>query len=77
MDVANKGFDHETYLVLINDEEQYSIWPARKAIPAGWKDVGVSGPKDECLEYIDRTWTDITPRSVRESLQRMRNGEKR
>ena len=58
----------DSYVVLVNDEEQYSIWPGRKSVPAGWHTVGVQGPKAECLEYIDKTWTDITPLSVRKRL---------
>ena len=58
----------DSYVVLINDEEQYSLWPSRKSIPAGWHTVGVQGRKAECLEYIDKTWTDITPLSVRKRL---------
>lgn len=58
----------DTYAVVINDEEQYSIWPAHREIPNGWKAVGVSGPKAECLEYIEKTWVDMRPKSVRERL---------
>ena len=54
------------YTVVINHEEQYSIWPTHRAIPAGWRDAGKSGPKSECLEYIDKVWTDMRPRSARE-----------
>jgi MbtH protein len=57
-----------TYRVVINHEEQYSIWPNDRDNPAGWSDVGVSGSKDECLEHISRVWTDITPLSVRRAL---------
>jgi MbtH protein len=57
------------YMVVINVEEQYSIWPLHRELPAGWKDVGVQGPEAHCLAYIDEVWTDITPLSVRQSLQ--------
>jgi MbtH protein len=57
------------YTVLINSEEQYSLWPSKKAVPAGWTCVGVYGSKTECLEHIEKTWLDITPRSVRERLK--------
>ena len=53
------------YTVVINHEEQYSIWPTHLEIPAGWCDTGVSGPKSECLEFIDKVWTDMRPLSVR------------
>jgi MbtH protein len=55
--------------VVINDEEQYSIWPAHWGNPAGWHDIGVTGTKEECLEHIEKVWTDITPLSVRRSLR--------
>lgn len=51
--------------VVINSEEQYSIWPVGQPIPAGWKSVGKSGTKKECLEYIKAVWTDMRPQSLR------------
>jgi MbtH protein len=56
------------YVVLINEEEQYSLWLSHKAIPDGWKTTGVSGTKAECVEYVDNVWKDITPLSVRQRL---------
>jgi MbtH protein len=56
------------YLVVLNDEEQYSIWPVGRAIPAGWNAEGTSGTREECLAHIERVWTDIRPRSLRERL---------
>jgi MbtH protein len=53
------------YLVVINDEEQYSIWAADREIPAGWHATGVSGTRDECLAHIGEVWTDMRPRSLR------------
>lgn len=55
------------FLVVMNDEEQYSIWPEFKQIPEGWTAVGKRGPKSECLDYIEETWTDMRPKSVRET----------
>jgi len=55
--------------VVINEEEQYSIWPEQRDIPAGWRDGGVSGTKDECLEYIATTWVDMRPLSVRRGMK--------
>jgi MbtH protein len=63
------------YDVVVNDEEQYSIWAQRDALPAGWTAVGVSGTKAECLAHIDRVWTDIRPRSVRLREQAERRAE--
>jgi uncharacterized protein YbdZ (MbtH family) len=65
-------FDDEdgTFLVLINHEEQYSLWPDFAAVPEGW--TVVLGPSDrtEALAFIDRVWTDLRPRSLREALAR-------
>jgi len=61
--------DSRTYLVVVNDEEQYSIWPDGKDVPAGWRSVGVSGGTVDCLDHIERVWTDMRPRSLREYLQ--------
>ena len=60
------------YIVLMNEEEQYSLWPSHKEVPRGWRDVGVVGTKQECLEYVEKVWTDITPLSVRKGLAEMR-----
>jgi MbtH protein len=56
----------DKYAVVMNDEEQYSIWPAHRDLPNGWKAVGHTGSKAECLEYIEENWTDMRPKSVRE-----------
>jgi MbtH protein len=61
--------DEIEFQVVINDEEQYSIWPAHRNPPLGWRDVGVHGSKEHCLAHIETVWTDITPRSVREALR--------
>jgi MbtH protein len=58
----------QRYRVVINDEEQYSIWPESRENPAGWRDAGRSGPKDECLAYIEEVWTDMRPASLRRSM---------
>jgi len=60
--------DTTVYTVVINDEEQYSIWPKRKKSPAGWREVGKEGPKAECLHYIDEVWTDMRPLSLRKKM---------
>lgn len=60
--------DKTIYKVVINHEEQYSIWPAHREIPAGWKAVGKEGPKQDCLDYIEEVWTDMRPLSVRKWL---------
>ncbi|MFI5783171.1 MbtH family protein [Nocardia sp. NPDC051570] len=59
----------ERWVVVVNDEEQYSIWFANRDIPAGWRSVEVEGSKDECLSHIERVWTDMRPKSLREKLR--------
>ena len=59
--------DDDLYRVVVNDEEQYSIWPLDREIPDGWRDGGFQGPRKECLEHIDRTWLDMRPKSLREA----------
>jgi MbtH protein len=56
------------YQVVVNHEEQYSIWPARKEIPAGWTATGPTGTREECLAHIREVWTDMRPRSLREAM---------
>ncbi|MFB7241708.1 MbtH family protein [Streptomyces populi] len=51
-------------LVLVNDESQYSLWPAHLAVPAGWRIAFGAAARQECVDHIDRHWTDMRPRSV-------------
>ncbi len=53
------------YVVVVNDEEQYSIWPAGLDCPDGWHPREVGGSRQACLDHIERTWTDLRPRSLR------------
>ena len=55
----------DRYVVVVNDEEQYSIWFADRALPVGWTATGTAGTRQECLDRIEQVWTDLTPRSVR------------
>lgn len=55
----------ERYFVVVNEEEQHSIWPAVKQVPAGWFATGFEGSRAECLAHIEQVWTDIRPRSLR------------
>ena len=66
--MSNDEDGDRIYTVLVNDEEQHSLWPSHKTVPPGWRNVGVYGTKAECLEYVDKNWTDITPLSVRKRL---------
>jgi MbtH protein len=62
---SNKAEDSVVYKVLVNHEEQYSIWPSQKANPLGWRDASKSGSKAECLAHIGQVWTDMRPSSLR------------
>ncbi|WP_030835523.1 MbtH family protein [Streptomyces sp. NRRL S-475] len=57
------------YVVVVNHEEQYSIWPLGREIPEGWKDAGREGPKDACLAHINEVWTDMRPLSLRLKME--------
>ncbi|HEX6552861.1 MAG TPA: MbtH family protein [Ktedonobacteraceae bacterium] len=60
--------DQRVYKVVVNDEEQYSIWFADRPSPLGWREVGKEGPKSECLAYIKEVWTDMRPLSLRKQM---------
>jgi MbtH protein len=60
--------DDRRYLVVLNDEEQYSIWWADRDLPAGWHQEGTEGTKAECLERIGQVWTDLRPASLRRRM---------
>jgi MbtH protein len=66
MDTEN---DQTTYKVVMNHEEQYSIWPADRDNPLGWENAGKEGNKAECLEYIKEIWTDMRPLSLRKQME--------
>jgi MbtH protein len=69
--VTNDDQDERTrYKVVLNHEEQYSIWPAERDNAPGWRDAGQSGTKAECLAYIERVWTDMRPLSLRRMMDR-------
>ena len=61
--------DTTVYKVVMNHEEQYSIWPADRENSLGWTDVGKVGPKAECLAYIREAWTDMSPLSLRKKME--------
>lgn len=64
----NDREDTTTYKVVVNHEEQYSIWPADRPNPLGWNDGGPTGSKQECLDYIKTAWTDMRPLSLRKLM---------
>lgn len=59
-----------SYVVVVNHEEQYSIWFSDKAIPAGWRAIGGSRSKAECLQHIEEVWTDMRPLSLRQQMEK-------
>ena len=65
---SEQNEDTTVYTAVVNHEEQYSIWPADRALPAGWREAGKKGPKAECLEYIKTVWTDMRPLSLRQKM---------
>ena len=69
--------DKTLYKVVVNHEEQYSIWPTYRENPLGWRDAGKSGPKAECLEYIESVWTDMRPLSLRKKMAAAAEAEQR
>ncbi|MGY0065095.1 MbtH family protein [Streptomyces sp. LZ34] len=60
--------DDTFYTVVVNAEEQYSIWPLGRDVPDGWSPVGKEGPRDECLAHIGEIWTDMRPLSLRQRM---------
>lgn len=66
---SEAGANGAVHDVVINEEEQYSIWPADRPLPGGWTTVGIRGSREECLDRIAEAWTDMRPRSLRESYE--------
>ena len=67
--MADEQDDATIYRVVVNHEEQYSIWPAEQELPPGWRDAGKTGPKADCLEYVKEVWTDMRPLSLRKAME--------
>lgn len=63
--------DDRPYDVVVNDEEQYSIWLAGRELPAGWRREGVTAGREECLAHIEAIWTDMRPLSLRRRMEQM------
>lgn len=61
------------YVVVVNHEEQYSIWPSGRELPLGWSAVGMPASKEGCLKEIETLWTDMRPKSLRERLKKPRS----
>lgn len=64
--------DTTTYKVVVNREEQYSIWPADRKNAPGWRDAGKTGRKADCLAFVDEVWTDMRPLSLRIQMEAMK-----
>jgi MbtH protein len=60
--------DTMQYKVVVNHEEQYSLWPADRGNPLGWKDAGKTGTREDCLAYVREVWTDMRPLSLRKRM---------
>ena len=70
--MSTNPFDDEasTFIVVVNDEEQHSLWPAFAETPAGWRQVYGEGSRADCLQYVEENWTDMRPKSLREAMNR-------
>jgi len=66
--MSHAGGNVDVYRVVVNHEEQYSIWPADRESPIGWRDAGMSGTKDACLACINEVWADMRPLSLRKIM---------
>jgi MbtH protein len=62
------------FIVLVNEEHQYSLWPTFREVPAGWSAAGPRGSRQECLDYIEENWVDMRPRSLAEQMNEERRG---
>lgn len=73
MTISSEENDNTIYRVVVNHEEQYSIWPKHRENPLGWSDAGKSGTKAECLEFIKTVWADMRPLSLRKKMEQAIN----
>ncbi|WP_448681021.1 MbtH family protein [Pseudomonas nicosulfuronedens] len=71
------AFDREdaVYKVLVSGEEQYSLWPQYKEVPAGWREAGKQGSKADCLAFVEAHWTDMRPLSLRQKMDGQATGQ--
>jgi MbtH protein len=65
MEMSSGLEDVRTYVVVANEDGQYSIWPKHNKLPGGWRAVGKEGPREQCLQYIELVWTDMRPAGLR------------
>lgn len=59
----------QLFLIVVNEQEQYSIWPVDKSLPNGWMSISEPGKKEECFEQINRLWLDMRPKSLRDQCR--------
>lgn len=74
--MGDEDEDNRDYSVVINHDEQYSIWFQNREVPRGWVEVGFRGKKKECLDYIEEVWTDMRPLRVRWQLEELDRAER-
>ncbi|MBO4208619.1 MbtH family protein [Micromonospora echinofusca] len=67
--MSDENADGRTYRVVVNDEEQYSIWLGDRELPNGWHAEGTEGTREECLARIEQVWTDMRPLSLRRRME--------
>ncbi len=67
--MSQEAADLTVYNVVVNHEEQYSIWPADRELPPGWREGGKRGTQEECLAFIKEVWTDMRPLSLRKKME--------
>ncbi|MFH9089137.1 MbtH family protein [Streptomyces sp. NPDC017673] len=72
--MAEEDIDERTYRVVLNDEEQYSVWLADRELPLGWRAEGTEGTRAECLAHIGAVWTDMRPLSLRRQMEQAARG---
>jgi uncharacterized protein YbdZ (MbtH family) len=67
--MSTNPFDDEagTFVVLVNDEEQHSLWPTFADVPSGWRQVYGEASRADCLQYVEERWTDTRPKALREA----------
>ena len=73
--MSEEDEDRTEYVAVINDEEQYSIWPSDRELPLGWSEAGKRGTRAEVLAWIEQVWTDMRPQSLREQMEQMRRAD--
>ena len=66
--MQNFSRDGDEFIVLVNDENQHSLWPSSQPIPDGWRRIGPQGSKSVCLEFVEASWIDMRPKSLQDAM---------